>query len=273
MKYLGRSNIPPRRIQQPNAPFDVSLLVNTLNDTLFLKAETERKLEKLLKDTEQRASSHTDTLQKLDTQLNKEIHRISSELVARIESHVGELDMVLANAIEEARRQIKNIPYFKGDKGADGDNADEERIERSILDRVTSQITEHATKMEEKTTKLFQKIETVALKNIADKLMASMTAELDKMKAEIRHLSSKIALGGGPSGGGMGTIKYFKFTCDGATTEFTLPDTPTQEGAATFAYYQSARLHNTEHFTVSGRTLTMTFIGDNGQIIDGWLVT
>jgi hypothetical protein len=71
----------------------------------------------------------------------------------------------------------------------------------------------------------------------------------------------------------MGSIKYFKFTCDGAETEFTLPDIPTQEGAAVWAFYQSGRLHPADHYTVSGRTLTTTFIGEDEQIIDGWIIT
>lgn len=87
--------------------------------------------------------------------------------------------------------------------------------------------------------------------------------------AEMRHLQSKTMTGGG----GMGTIKYFKFTCNDTDTVFTLPDMPTQDGAAVFPRYQGQSLYPTDHFTVSGRTITMTFTGESGSFIDGFLIT
>lgn len=95
--------------------------------------------------------------------------------------------------------------------------------------------------------------------------------EIESIRTELRSVASKTMLGGG--GGGMGTIKYFKFSCDGVTTTFTLPDTPTQEGAAVFPRYQGQSLYPTDHFTVSGKTLTTVFTGESNTFIDGFLIT
>lgn len=104
---------------------------------------------------------------------------------------------------------------------------------------------------------------------VTEKVVATLDEKLKTLRAEMRQISSGAAFGGG----GMGTIKFFKFTGDNSTTAFTLPDVPTQEGSAVFAFSGGQRLHNNEQFTVSGRTLTTTFTPLSGEIIDGYIIT
>lgn len=134
---------------------------------------------------------------------------------------------------------IKGEKGDKGDPGKDGKDAKQVDIKPFIADVVEK----------------------------FDKKLKALDARLT---AEMRHLQSKTMTGGG---GGLGTIKYFKFTCDDVTIAFTLPDTPTQEGNAVFPRYQGQSLYPTDHFTVSGRTITTTFTGETGSFIDGFLIT
>lgn len=122
------------------------------------------------------------------------------------------------------------------------------------------------------------KAETKALKATIDELKKELeesakSETIEELKRQIQNLSLRVAYNNGGGGGGMGNIKYFRFSGNSATTVFTLPDTPTQEGAAVFVYYNGQRQHPTEHYTVSGRTLTTLFTAETGTYIDGWIIT
>lgn len=147
--------------------------------------------------------------------------------------------------------------YSKIKKPKDGKDANEARIVKEIVKKMPTKV----------------EIINEVLKSIKGEKLS--IDDIKFLPENLRSIASKVSLSekGGPGGGGMGNILFFKFTCDGSTTEFILPGVPTQEGAATFAFYQSARLHNDEHFTVSGSTLTTTFTGEDEQIIDGWIIT
>ncbi len=204
----------------------------------------------------------------------QELDRIKSEQVLDGKKRQKEWDAFVKRASDYVSR-VK-----KGDPGRDAPSLS------VIVSEVLKQIPTpkngkdaNEVKIAERVLKLIPKAKVPSVRDIVSKVRkmiekADIKLSIDNIKGlreELRTLSSQIGLGGG--GGGMGTIKYFKFSGDGSTTEFTLPDSPTQEGAATFAFYQGQRLHNDEHFTVSGKTISLTFTPDEDTFVDGWIIT
>lgn len=161
--------------------------------------------------------------------------------------------------------QGQSIQGPKGERGAQGDKGDPGRDGKSpAIESITAKVLA-----------AISLPKAPALKEIVDAVLKAVKGKLgiDDVKGlreELRQMQSKQAFAGG---GGMGSIKFFKFTGDGVTTTFTLPDRPTQEGNATFAFSGGARMHNVEHFTVSGTTLTVGTAPEAGVIIDGFLIT
>ena len=268
-----RSSTPNRRTQAPSSPFDVSLLVRTLNETIELKQKAEISIATLLKNTEKKSDEHSVQIRELRMQLDKEISRISNELVSRINGHVQRLDTSFENAVQEMSDKVRKIPHLKGKDGDDGNDADETKITQSVINTMRDKFTAFSSATEQKFASLFNKLEETILKNLTDKLLKIISAETLKMQNDIRHLSSKIALGGVPSGGGMGNFTPFSLAGDGITTAFNLPAQPTQEGLAILAYYQGQWLQPVVHYSVSGKTITFTFTPDDNTTIEGLLIT
>lgn len=82
------------------------------------------------------------------------------------------------------------------------------------------------------------------------------------LEEEFAKLSEKMNLiRRGSIGGGGRALRLldFQFTGDGVTTSFTLPHEPSGKGKAIWIYYNSAWLQPTTHYTLAGKTLTLTF--------------
>ena len=163
---------------------------------------------------------------------------------------------------KDGHTPVKGVDYIDGRPGKDGKpgrdgrpgkDANGSEIVKSIMSAVR--------KMHEG---MVEKVTTAAIAAVK----AYVEEAIKAMRTEVRSASSRIVMGGG-----MGTIKYFKFACDGSDTSFELPDIPTQDGAAVFPRYEGQALYPGDHFTVSGRTLTTTFVGAGGTYIDGFLIT
>ena len=163
---------------------------------------------------------------------------------------------------EKGETPVKGVDYFDGDSPSVAEVAENLLANKSFLKKTKGE--EGSPDTEKQIANKLNKTE----QSVAIKVIKGLPEALKNLRTLARKKG-----GGGKSGGGMGTIKFFKFTGDGATTEFTLPDLPTQEGAAVFAFTQSGRLHNDEHFTVSGMTLTTTYTPLDGEIIDGHIIT
>lgn len=92
----------------------------------------------------------------------------------------------------------------------------------------------------------------------------------------LTNMRIKIRAGGkgGAKGGGMGSPVDFQFIGDGATTDFTLASAPSGNGniKAIWVNYMGQQQHPVTHFTVSGKTLSMTFTPKDGAIIEGILL-
>jgi len=160
---------------------------------------------------------------------------------------------------------VKGDSYVLTDK-------DKEEIADSITVPIVEKVVEKREIIREKPVVIDK---TKEVEGLLAEAIEEFKDEIKKLKekhtTEMATLRSKVMQGSG--GGGMGTIKYFKFTCDDLATTFTLPDIPTQEGNAVFPRYQGQSLYPTDHFSVSGRTLTTTFTGESGSFIDGFILT
>lgn len=69
-------------------------------------------------------------------------------------------------------------------------------------------------------------------------------------------------------GGGLGLPVHETFNGDGTTTSFTLSSRVAANGNAAWIYYQGQFLVKTTHWTISGRTLTLSLTPENGTKID-----
>lgn len=279
-----RTRVSRPAVQSATKDYSYQELVQTIRELRELKAKHETELRSILTRIDEQ---YTDQERKIK-ELSDEIRQQVNEKLSQIRDGEDGQD---APTLDEILTAV--LPYV--DDGEDGHTPTEEEL-LALIKPLIPEVKNGRTPTKEELLALIKplipKVENgkdadekkiiatlekkiPQLPNIAkmieDEAKKLIEPEVEKMKTTLRSLSSKVTLGGG--GGGMGNILFFKFTCDGSTTEFTLPGIPTQEGAAVFAYYQSARLHNNEHFTVSGTTMTTTFTAENGQIIDGYIIT
>jgi hypothetical protein len=242
----------PRRRIQPRIigeAFGYDELLQTVKELRRMRDDFQRGYDKKLEDAEKMLADHQKTHQ-------SRIQMTERQLVEYVKNtRKGDKG-------DDGHTPIKGIDYRDGEDGEDGKpgrdgkSPNEDSIVKKILRKVTLP---KAPELMEIVNAVLKKLEPI------------LDKKLEGIRTQMRQISSKTMLGGG--GGGMGTIKYFKFTGDNSTTEFTLPDTPTQEGNATFAFAMGQRLHNTEHFTVSGTTLSLTYTPATDEIIDGWIFT
>lgn len=93
-----------------------------------------------------------------------------------------------------------------------------------------------------------------------------------KFKIDASHIKNlprtkKDKKGGG--GGGMGNVIHDQFDGDGATTAFTLTSKVAGNGTAVMGCrYEGQTQFLGDQFTISGKTLTMTFIPEDGTKIE-----
>jgi hypothetical protein len=264
-----RTKTPPRRqVSASPVIFDATLVHQALTDVQRVKENVEKyksdstkridnSLSEMFRSSEQKV---TRQLNLLSTQNNAEYKRYVRELEkakAELASARAQFDTDTSYILSELKQKVAAAQLLKGDKGETGKpgkDADEPKIVNNLKVFCQAYITDAI----EKASGVIKKL-----------IFLDIQKELEKLRADIRQVSSKTMMGGG----GMGTIKYFKFTCDDTTTAFTLPDRPTQEGNAVFAFYQGQRLHPTDHYTVSGTTITTTFTGETGSFVDGFIIT
>ena len=265
-----RHIIPKKPISEASGYEEIRQAIRSLQG---LKVDLERQIDGVLERAEKRVDSF---LQEKDQGIHTEKRELFGSFKKELSSFMSDMQdhmqSVLSSIEKQATQKLSKITQPKDGEDADeerivkrltkifkprhGKDADEKRIERKVLKQLPVKELEKA----------------LALVESLEKRTFSID-DIKGLRETLRALSSKTMLGNKSPGGGMGTIKFFKFTCDGSTTEFELPDIPTQDGAAVFAYYQSGRLHNDEHFTVSGETMTTTFTGVDQEIIDGWIIT
>ena len=128
---------------------------------------------------------------------------------------------------------IKGIDYFdgaKGDKGNDGSPDTPQQISSKL-------------------NTLEEKLEISVIKGL---------------KKALERIKSGV---GRKVGGGMGNPIHQSFSGDGSTTSFILTYGVAADGNAIIVRYQGQTQDMTTHYTISGRTLSLTFTPENGTTI------
>ena len=98
-------------------------------------------------------------------------------------------------------------------------------------------------------------------------IVEGLQNELKLLKEEISKIPRK------PIGGfKMLRLAEFSFYGDGATTAFTLPHAPAGHGKAVFAFLNGQQIQYGKQFTISGKTLTTTFVMEATDTIEGIII-
>ena len=104
-------------------------------------------------------------------------------------------------------------------------------------------------------------------KDIDPAIVEGLQNELKSLKEEMGKIPRK------PIGGfKMLRLAEFSFYGDGATTAFTLPHAPAGHGKAVFAFLNGQQIQYGKQFTISGKTLTTTFIMETTDTIEGIII-
>lgn len=258
---IHRVRFPKRQqpVQQP-VGLDITRVVQMINEVDKLK----RTLESTIPNMEKRTADESDRIiakynrffADAKEQFGKHLSSMSAqnrEVYAELRQKVDSVKMLKGDA---GYTPIKGKDYFDGKPGKKGKDADEKTITTNVITSVTAQI---------------NGLKSTLFDELKKKILEIVTKEFEQMRGEIRHLSSKIMLGG--AGGGMGSIVPFTLAGDGNTTQFTLPAIPTQEGLGLIVHYQGQFLQTTTHYTVSGKTISLTFTPEASTFIEGFVIT
>lgn len=161
----------------------------------------------------------------------------------------------------QGQKGEKGEPGKSGERGKDARTIDEDKVVGRVVKRIRQPKSPELSAIVDL---VFEELKTKQIE----------ISHVKNLQTNLRSISSEAKLGkGGGGGGGMGAIKLLDFDGDGSTTQFTLPDTPTQEGLAVFPFYQGQWLQNTQHFNVSGKIMTTTFTPANGTKIEGIMIS
>ena len=144
---------------------------------------------------------------------------------------------------KDGKTPQKNLDYF------DGKNPDATEVAGLVLAQIPKELNGDA---------VVDKVNS-AKKNIKPEKVEGLVETLQNI--------SKTKRGGG---GGMGNFVYKAFTGDGSTTAFTLDHNVASNGKGILVLYNGQVQEAATHYTVSGKTLTMTFTPEDGTIIWAW---
>ena len=109
----------------------------------------------------------------------------------------------------------------------------------------------------------------VKLNTLEEKVDIKVIKGLEKWMKGIRENIREKKGGGGSGGGGMGNVVHQQFNGDGVTTSFTLSSEVAGGGNAVIGCrYEGQVQYLGDQFTISGRTLSMTFTPLEGTKIE-----
>lgn len=215
------------------------------------------------------------------------------KLANKFENSSQKTEDVFRKGVDKIQNDLdkKGDKGDKGDKGIDGQhglNAKEVNISgivSEIVDIVSKRIRQPEDGKDalidiplivSETLKRIPEQKVVSVDDVVSKLNSSNRLELRAIKgfAEIlknlkRSVKETRRLGGGGGGGGMGNFVNQQFDGDGATTQFTLSNEVANGGNAVIACrYEGQIQYLGDQFTISGKTLTMTFTPENNTKIE-----
>lgn len=155
------------------------------------------------------------------------------------------------------------------ENGKDGIDADEEAIISKVMSAIP--IPENGKDGSPDTAEeIISKINTTE-DLIEQKTIKGLEKLIDGLYKAMQSLKSSISSakgGGAVGGGGMGNVQHESKSVSTATTTITTDFNIAGGGFAIWAYYQGQLIARGTHYTVSGRTLTLTFTPDNSTTID-----
>jgi hypothetical protein len=203
---------------------------------------------------------------------------------------ISEVNDIVSNEIEDLRHNVK-----KGDQGdkpvagidyqipKDGKDyilteADKKQIVAKIKVPIVEKVIEKTEIIKEQpiiTNEIKEVAKYESPEQIADKLntlkekveisvIKGLNKYLDNLRKSIRE---KTKFSGG--GGGMGNwvTESPSGTINGINTTFTIPSNVASNGKAIILLYNGQVQEYTNHFTVSGKTITMTFAPETGSTL------
>lgn len=169
---------------------------------------------------------------------------------------------------KDGKTPIKGVDYFDGEKGDKGDPGQRGKDLQPLSPEQTVE--------KINTSKVLIRLEKIfGLKAILDSLEATISRIVSKHVAaalgEIKTATPASASRLG-KGGGMGDVKFKTFNGDGITTQFTLDFNVASKGSAIILIYQGQVLENGTHFTISGKTITTTFVPETSTTLFAWQI-
>ena len=180
---------------------------------------------------------------------------------ADINDIVSELDAKCNLAIQQFESKLS---FLKGADGDDGKDADDEAIYQKLLTQIPPAVPgipgkdgspDTPDQIATKVNTLENKIEQKAIKGLIPTI-----AELWK--------AIRASKKGGSGGGGMGNVQHETKSVGSATTTITTTHNIAGGGFAIWAYYQGQNIVRGTHYTVNGKTLTLTFTPQDSTSID-----
>lgn len=199
----------------------------------------------------------------IDAKIQELVSKVITDITPEI---VREAKKVLNQELTELRGKVfKGEEGKQGKQGKKGDsyiltNRDKDeiasKIDVPIVEKITEKIevlkpvvTEKA--IYEPAKKIAEKLNTLE-EEVEIKVIKGLETRLRGLKESIRENSSR--------GGGMGNVVHEQFTGDNSTTQFTLLSEVAGNGNAVIGCrYEGQMQYLGDQFTISGRTLTMTF--------------
>lgn len=199
----------------------------------------------------------SDTIRKVQGQFKNSTQKDIDIVFAQFERKA---DLLLNSTHAQMERAHETLKMLKGEKGDPGytpkkgkDYFDGEKGENGKPGKNGSPDTPEQT-----VDKVNKASNLITLSKIA-----GLLEELNTIKQTVRERR-----GGGGGGGGMGEPQHQTFTGDGSTTQFTLTYNVAANGNAAWIYYNGQFLVKTTHWTISGKTISLTFTPEDAQSLD-----
>lgn len=262
------------------------------NADKIIKEEVDKKLDSLLDEIVARVSKEMNKGTDNSTLINKIVSNVLTDVKGEAGLD-GNTPIVGKDFFtQKEKEEFKNDIFSRIAQPTDGKDADEEKIFNKILNKIPIpkdgktpiagidfELPKDGKVDEEKIIKeIIKKMpppkDTMPIFN---KIISKIESYKEKVEETIKGLESKIETQrrtkAKMGGGGLGPVTEFSFTGDGVTTAFTLPGVPTANGKAVWAYSDGQWMQLNTHYTVSGLTLSTTYVPENGAIIEGFIIT
>ena len=159
-------------------------------------------------------------------------------------------------------RSITGMPGRNGMDGRDGKDGTRGRDGKDGFNGLNGKdgSPDNPTQIASKLNILTEAIDQKVIRGL-ERALLSLTRQIGEAKS--------VRVGGG---GGMGNVSLFTLAGDGSTTTITLSSDVAANGRALWAYYNGQWLQPSTHYTVSGRTVSLTFTPAADTTVEGFFI-